>query len=313
MKKTPQKIEEKVISMLEKTDYSLKCIGKKVGLSYNPIKRIQENAIKEGMLDEKYRRVGKILKYQRDKAIKFLEKTTYSLNKIGKKVGLSGPGIGYIQDDTIKEGILDEKYRRLDYGIVKWQKDERKDKVIKLLKTTDYSATKITKEVNLKDRHMVYAIQNEAIKQEVLDEKYRRLAGGTISYQKDDALKLLKTTNYSLAKIGKEVGLSTSVISSIQENAINKGILDEKYRRTAGGTIKYQRDNAIELLGTTNYNLSKIGKEVRLSLSAITRIQNKAIDKGELDEKYRRLANGIVKYKKPNLTSFLIDYARRLK
>ena len=249
MKKTSQKLEEKVIEMLERTTDSHSEIGRRFELSDTTVERIQDRAINEGLLDEKYRRCkGGTVKHEKDKVVELLEKSNYSLNKIGREVDLN--------EGTVKN------------------------------------------------------IQNKAIEEGILDEKYRRLARGIIKHEEDKVVELLEKSNYSLTKIGREVGLYVWTIKRIQEKAIEEGKLDEKYRRLAGGIFKYQINKVVELLEKSNYSLNKIGREVGLSGLTARKIQNKAIKEGLLDEKYRRLAGGTVKYQKPDITSFLIDYAR---
>jgi len=298
--------KDEMIEMLKNTDYSLTKIGKEVGLSYQAVGNIQNKAIKEDLLDEKYRRLaGGIVKYQKDEVIKLLKKTDYSLTGIEEKVGLSDVPIKHIQDEAIKGGILDEKYRRLANGVIKHQKDE----AIELLRTTDYNLREIGKKVRLSDGGM-RSIQNVAIEQEVLDDKYRRLKRGIVKYQRDEVIEMLRTTDDSLRKIGKKVGFNEGVIMNIQEKSIRKGFLDEKCKRLRGGVVKYKQDEAIKLLKTTNYSLSKIGEEVGLTRSAITNIQNKAIKKSILDEKYKRL-NKMVKYQQDKIIELLekTDYS----
>jgi len=302
MKKTPQKLEEKVTGLLRNTDYSLSEISRGVGLSKDTIKKVQDKMIKQEILDDRYRRlVNGIVKYQRDKAIKLLEKTDYSLSKIGKEVGLSFISIKHIQNKAIEQDMLDKKYRRIK-GIIKY----KGDKVMKLLEKTNYSLEKISKKVGLSGG-TIQSIQDMVIKQKLLNERYRRLQGGNkgiIKYQKDEVIKLLETTDYNLTEIGDETGFHWTSIKRVQDKTIKQGLLDKKYRRIHGGTVKYQKDEVIEMLKKTDYNLKEIGKETKLSSATVRNIQIDAIKEGLLDEKYRRSRS----QNNLNLEAVLRDY-----
>jgi len=330
MKKTPQKLEEKVIELLEKTTDSHSEIGRKVRLSNGTVWCIQNRAIKKGLLNEKYRRLHSgTIQYKQDETIKLIKKTTFSLIQIGKEIHLSDVTIKKIQDDTIKEyeklkkhgiseeelekrnNVLNPKYRRLSGGIVKYQRD----KVVEMLKKTNYNLKDISKEVDLSDTP-IKNIQNRMIKERILEEKYRRLHGGIVKYQQDETIELLKKTNYNLKDISKEVKIGRTAVKNIEDRAIMKyeklkkhgiseeelekrnNVLNPKYRRLSGGIVKYQRDKVVEMLKKTNYNLSIISKELGLDNERVRIIQNKAIKEDLLDEKYRRLHGGIVKYQK---------------
>ena len=164
-------------------------------------------------------------------------------------------------------------------------------KIKDLLANTAKNLSEIGKETK-KSMSYVRILQDRLIEQGGLDEKYRRLARGVIQYQKDKSVDMLKQTGYSLEKIGREIGLSGGMIHKIQNDAINKGTLDEKFKRVLGGTIRYQKDEARDFLEFTKYNLEEIGEMVGLSPSTIWNIQKEAIKEGVLDEKHKRVSFG---------------------
>jgi len=288
---------DEVIELFKTTNYSLSGIGRKRGISPNAVKNIQDKMIKEGILDEKYRRLNKIVRYQQDKTIEFLKKTDYSLSKIAEEMELNGGTIKNIQERAIRKGVLDEKYKRLEGGIIKYQKDM----TIELLEKSDYNLNEISKKMKLSDG-AIRSIQDNAIKEGILDEKYRRLIGGIMKYQRDEVTELIKTTKYSLGEIGRKMGRDLQAVKRMQDKAIKDGILEEKYRRLRNGTVKYQRDEAIELLKTTDYSLNKIAKKVGLSRGYLKNIQEDAIKQGLLDERHK------ISHSQNNLEAVLRDY-----
>jgi hypothetical protein len=308
-------IESIVIELLRDTNDSLAKIKEKEGLSIEKVRKIQNDAIKQGILDEKYRRLpGGLTKHQRDEIIKLLIYTKYSQTEISKKIGVSQSCVRDIQNKSINKDILDEKYRRISHGIIQYEKEKVKEKVIRLLRDTTYNQSELKKKTGLNVK-LIRKIQNDAIKQGILDEKYRRVYGGKSQYQIDENIKLFKNKQYetiillqntkdNLSEIGNNIGLDRALTSKIQNDAIKQGILDEKYRRLSGGTIKYQRDEIIELLRDTDDSLAKIKEKGGLSIEKVRKIQNDAIKQGILDEKYRRL-HRTIQYQKDDALKLL--------
>jgi predicted DNA-binding protein YlxM (UPF0122 family) len=107
--------------------------------------------------------------------------------------------------------------------------------------------------------------------------------------KKNKSIELLTTTNKTFQEIGNEVKLCARTIMNIQIDAINSGILEEKYRRLAGGVIQYQKDETLEMLKNTDYSLTEISRKIGLSRGAIINFQNNAIERGILEEKYKRV------------------------
>jgi transposase len=276
--------KDDVIKLLGETKFSLRKIAEKVGLSQATTGKIQNKSIEQGILDEKYRRLGKGIKqYQKDEVIKLLGETVLSQTEIGRNVGLNAKTINNIQNEAIEKGILDKRYRRLDGGVIRYQKDG----VIKLLGETKLNHSEIGNKFGL-SHGTISNIQYRAIKEGILDKRYRRLYGGMIQYQQDEAIKLIRETNFSQNEIANKLELSPGTITHIQNKAMKEGILDEKYRRLAGGLIQYQKDEVIKLLGETVLSLRKIGDKIGLSQGIIRTIQNRAMKEGILDDRYRR-------------------------
>jgi len=300
-------IQNRVLKLLEKTNKDLTEIASEVDSGITYVRNIQNNAIKQGLLDESRRRLlggGGIIKYQKDKVLELLKKTNYNSIKIAKETEVSDGTVRRIQDEAIKKNLLDKGMRRpqksLEFILQNYYQENEKiilenktkkivkklKKAIELFKTTNYSLEKISNKVEL-CYNSIKLIQDNAIKEGLLDEKYRR-NGRSVRYQKDKIIELLRTTTCNLNEIGEKVGLSGPGIKYIQNNAIKQGLLDEKYRRLAGGTVKYQKDEVIELLRTTDYTSRDISQKVGLSRPTITHIQNEAIAKDFLDESRRR-------------------------
>jgi DNA-directed RNA polymerase specialized sigma subunit len=277
-----------IINLLKETSLNFTEISDKVNISNITISKIQDKAICEGLLNEKYRRLGSgTIQYQKDDVLKLLKETDFSQSEISKKVGLSGATIKHIQDNAIKDGILDEKYKRILGGSIQYKKDES----IELLKRTDLSLNKIAERLDLSYSAMG-RIQDKAIKEGILDKKCRRLVGGSIiQSQKDEAIKLLEETVLNLSEIGDKVGLNNETISTIQNQAIKNKALNEKYRRLKGGIVQYQKDEVLSILKGTKFKYYEIRDLTGLSITSVRNIQNSAIEEGLLDKKYRRTKN----------------------
>jgi len=303
--KTSTMVEKGVIEKLSKTHDCLRKISKDSGIVNNTTGRIMNRAI------EKY----------------------YSL----KEQGLPEEELAQRKD------VLHPKYRRLSKGLIQEQID---DTIEKLSMTCD-NLIKIGKEVNLSpwcvSKIMRQAIQkyislkNEGLSEEelsqrkdVLNPKYKRTNSSfKVDLVSDLVTDKLSTTHDSLTKIGKNVELCIESIKKIMNRAIQryislkeqglsdeelaqrKDVLDPKYRRLLGGIIQEQADIVLEQLSTTHDNLTKIGKNVGLSGSAIYNMMNRAIKKyislkeqglseeelaqrkDVLNPKYRRTQSGV--------------------
>lgn len=277
------RISTGVISNSYKDENVLRAVCERRGLTLE-----QVLDIKNKKLMSRGESTPRVTKEKYDRVIKLLESTTYPLKLIGHQVGSSPGTVKRLQNKAIEEGKLDPKYRRRRYGIVQWKYDE----IPELLETTEYSLVQIGKEVGLSGA-VVARLQNQAIEDGTLYPKYRRLLGDVIQWQYDRSLELLKTTRLTLHEIGKEVGLSDGAIRKVQNQAIEDGKLDLVYRRLVTGTLQLTYDRTIELLKETDWTLTKIGEEVGLASSTMTRLQSRAIEGGRLDSSRRRPFNPI--------------------
>lgn len=287
LRRIDSSLEDKIIQLLSSTFLNLTEISEKAGISNKIVTNIQNKAIEEGKLNSKHKRLlGNMVQYQYDKILRLLANTDFSLTEISKEVFGSDSlhSLRKFQKKAIENGELDPKHRRMrGKGLPKHKYNE----ALELLTNTILSLNEIGKRIKMSPTAVTYT-QNKAIKEGKLDPKYKRLLGNIVGYQYDKALELLKNTNFSLTKIGKESELSIEAVRSLQNRVIREGKLDPKYRRLYQGLIQHQHEKILELLNNPTLSLSEISKKTGRSCGLVHSIQNKALQEGKLDLKYRR-------------------------
>jgi arsenate reductase-like glutaredoxin family protein len=114
-------------------------------------------------------------------------------------------------------------------------------------------------------------------------------------------LNKLRNSYDNLTEISHSIGINKNTLKRVMNKLIKEGKLDQGYERNRHRILQKQIDVIIDYASKTKengkyYSPNEIGKIVKLSSETIRNIIDKTIDKGILDEKYRRHHNRIPDY-----------------
>ncbi len=162
-------------------------------------------------------------KKKKDAIVKLIKKTRLPLEKIAEESEVSTSTVKRIAKKALSEEEYDERFQTVT-------SKEKIDAIIKLIKTTELSLREIAS--TLKEQGIevsvgtVQKFAKETLSKEEYDERFQTPLS---EKKKDDIMRLIKTTQFTLQRIAEETGVSIRSVERVAQGRMTKQQYDKRF------------------------------------------------------------------------------------